>query len=256
MNGQELAEFYIKNQKLSSPNMDLSHRCILRCPQCLRQKVEGLPRIKRSFDIGKPEFRKILNYYDNQITFCGQISDPIYHPDFLAFLEMMDGLGKGLRVATNGTNDKSGNMDDKWWEKAYSYGLGENCWYFGVDGLDKKSELYRIGSNFEQVGETMKMGVQAGHPIVWQYIIFGYNEHEIEQAKEIAHKEGITLLLIKTNRGFDPRSRTLRKNVQKAYENFAVPSEKNRVKKIKSEEYFNVTPELERWRKVRQGAFK
>jgi len=256
MNGQELAEFYIKNQKLSSPNMDLSHRCILRCPQCLRQKVEGLPRIKRSFDIGKPEFRKILNYYDNQITFCGQISDPIYHPDFLAFLEMMDGLGKGLRIATNGTNDKSGNMDDKWWEKAYSYGLGENCWYFGVDGLDKKSELYRIGSNFEQVWETMKMGVQAGHPIVWQYIIFGYNEHEIEQAKEIAHKEGITLLLIKTNRGFDPRSRNLRKNVQKAYENFNVPSEKNRVKKIKSEEYFNVTPELERWRKVRQGAFK
>ena len=256
MNGQELAEFYIKNQKLSSPNMDLSHRCILRCPQCLRQKVEGLPRIKRSFDIGKPEFRKILNYYDNQITFCGQISDPIYHPDFLAFLEMMDGLGKGLRIATNGTNDKSGNMDDKWWEKAYSYGLGENCWYFGVDGLDKKSELYRIGSNFEQVWETMKMGVQAGHPIVWQYIIFGYNEHEIEQAKEIAHKEGITLLLVKTNRGFDPRSRNLRKNVQKAYENFNVPSEKNRVKKIKSEEYFNVTPELERWRKVRQGAFK
>jgi len=256
MNGQELAEFYIKNQKLSSPNMDLSHRCILRCPQCLRQKVEGLPRIKRSFDIGKPEFRKILNYYDNQITFCGQISDPIYHPDFLAFLEMMDGLGKGLRVATNGTNDKSGNMDDKWWEKAYSYGLGENCWYFGVDGLDKKSELYRIGSNFEQVWETMKMGVQAGHPIVWQYIIFGYNEHEIEQAKEIAHKEGITLLLVKTNRGFDPRSRNLRKNVQKAYDNFAVPSDKNRVKKIKSEEYFNVTPELERWRKVRQGAFR
>ena len=256
MNGQELAEFYIKNQKLSSPNMDLSHRCILRCPQCLRQKVEGLPRIKRSFDIGKPEFRKILNYYDNQITFCGQISDPIYHPDFLAFLEMMDGLGKGLRVATNGTNDKSGNMDDKWWEKAYSYGLGENCWYFGVDGLDKKSELYRIGSNFEQVWETMKMGVQAGHPIVWQYIIFGYNEHEIEQAKEIAHKEGITLLLIKTNRGFDPRSRNLRKNVQKAYENFNVPSEKNRVKKIKSEEYFNVTPELKRWRQVREGALK
>ena len=256
MNGQELAEFYIKNQKLSSPNMDLSHRCILRCPQCLRQKVEGLPRIKRSFDIGKPEFRKILNYYENQITFCGQISDPIYHPDFLAFLEMMNGLGKGLRVATNGTNDKSGNMDDKWWEKAYSYGLGENCWYFGVDGLDEKSELYRIGSNFKQVWETMKMGVQAGHPIVWQYIIFGYNEHEIEQAKEIAHKEGITLLLVKTNRGFDPRSRTLRKNVQKQYENFQKPSEKNTVKKIKSEEYFNVTPELERWRKVRQGAFK
>ena len=167
---------------------------------------------------------------------------------------MMDGLGKGLRVATNGTNTKG--MDEKWWEKAYSYGLGENCWYFGVDGLDEKSELYRIGSNFKQVWETMKMGVQAGHPIVWQYIIFGYNEHEIETAKEIAHKEGITLLLIKTNRGFDPRSRNLRKNVQKAYNEFKVPSDKNRVKKIKAEEYFNITPELKHWRKVREGQLK
>ena len=250
----ELTDFYIKNQRYSSPNMDLSHRCILRCPQCLRQKVEGLPRIARSYDIGEPEFKKILNYYQNQITFCGQISDPIYHPKFLSLLEMMNGQGKGLRIATNGTN--APGMDEKWWEKAYSYGLGENCWYFGVDGLDEKSELYRIGSNFKQVWETMKMGVQAGHPIVWQYIIFGYNEHEIEQAKEIAHKEGITLLLIKTNRGFDPRSRNLRKNVQKAYENFAVPSDKHRVKKIKGEEYFNITPELKHWRKVREGQLK
>ena len=250
----ELTDFYIRNQRFSSPNMDLSHRCILRCPQCLRQKVEGLPRIARSFDIDPNEFRKILSYYEHQITFCGQISDPIYHPQFLTFLEMMDGLGKSLRVATNGTNIKG--MDEKWWEKAYSYGLGENCWYFGVDGLDKKSELYRIGSNFEQVWETMKMGVAMGHPIVWQYIIFGYNEHEIERAKEMAEEEGITLLLINTNRGFDPRSRNLRKNVQEAYANFPKPSDKHVVKKIKKETYFNVTPELTHWRKVRHGEIK
>ena len=112
--------------------------------------------------------------------------------------------------------------------------------------------MYRIGSNFKQVWETMKMECRQVHPIVWQYIIFGYNEHEIETAKEIAHKEGITLLLIKTNRGFDPRSRNLRKNVQKAYNEFKVPSDKNRVKKIKAEEYFNITPELKHWRKVRE----
>ena len=250
----ELTDFYIRNQRFSSPNMDLSHRCILRCPQCLRQKVEGLPRIARSYDIGEPEFRKVLSFYENQITFCGQISDPIYHPKFLTLLEMMNGLGKGLRIATNGTNAKG--MDEKWWEKAYSYGLGENCWYFGVDGLDEKSELYRIGSNFKQVWETMKMGVQAGHPIVWQYIIFGYNEHEIERAKEMAEENGITLLLINTNRGFDPRSRTLRKNVTEAYANFPKPSDKHVVKKIKKETYFNVTPELTHWRKVRHGALK
>ena len=65
--------------------------------------------------------------------------------------------------------------------KAYSYGLGENCWYFGVDGLDKKSEIYRIGSNFEQVWETMKMNVAMNHPIVWQYIIFNITNMRLKE---------------------------------------------------------------------------
>ena len=65
-----------------------------------------------------------------------------------------------------------------------------------------------------------------------------------------------TLTIIKTNRGFDPKSRNLRKNVQKAYEEFDVPSDKHRAKKVKGEEYFNVTPELKHWRKVREGDFK
>ena len=67
---------------------------------------------------------------------------------------------------------------------------------------------------------------------------------------------GITLLLINTNRGFDPKSRTLRKNVTEAYANFPKPSDKYTVKKIKKETYFNVTPELTHWRKVRNGEIK
>ena len=72
----------------------------------------------------------------------------------------------------------------------------------------------------------------------------------------MAEEEGITLLLINTNRGFDPKSRTLRKNVTEAYANFPKPSDKHVVKKIKKETYFNVTPELAHWRKVRNGEIK
>ena len=211
-------------------------------------------RIKRSFELEPHNFQKILEYYDNCITFCGQISDPIYHPKFLTFLKMLNGQGEGVRIATNGTLGPG--MDMSFYEEAYSYGLGENAWYFGVDGIDDKSSIYRIGSNFSQVWEAMRLGKQMGHAIVWQYIIFGYNEDETERALEIAEKEGFTLLLIKTNRGFDPKARNLRGNVKEAYENFPVPSDKNRVKKIKGEEYFNVTPELAHWRKVREGLIK
>ena len=90
-----------------------------------------------------------------------------------------------------------------------------------------------------------------GVAIVWQFIIFGYNEHEIEIAKQMAIDEGFTLLLIKTNRGFDPKARNIKDNMKELYENFPKPSAKNTVKKIKNEEYFNVTTELQTWRDTR-----
>ncbi len=245
-----IADWYAHNEVWGSPNIDSSHRCILRCPQCLRQKKEGGPRIKRAYDLEKKDFQKLMDYYQHCMTFCGQLSDPIYNPHFLEFLKMLDGTGRGIRIATCGQSVK-GRHTREWWEEAFTYGMNENAWYFGVDGIDEKSELYRIGSNFKDVWETMRLGKSMGVAIVWQFIIFGYNEHEIEIAKQMAKDEGFTLLLVKTNRGFDPKSRNIKDNMKEIYANFPKPDVKNTVKKIKNEEYFNVTKELETWRNTR-----
>ena len=64
-------------------------------------------------------------------------------------------------------------------------------------------------------------------------------------------EEGFTLLLVKTNRGFDPKARNIRDSMKDFYANFPRPDPKNTVKKIKNEEYFNVTPALQAWRDTR-----
>ena len=69
---------------------------------------------------------------------------------------MCNGEKKAVRIATVGSG-----KSDAWWDEAYSYGVGENAWYFGVDGIDKKSELYRVGSDFDDVWERMKQGRDA-----------------------------------------------------------------------------------------------
>ena len=165
-----IADWYTTNEVWGSPNIDSSHRCILRCPQCLRQKVEGGPRIKRAFDLEPKEFQKLLDYYQHCITFCGQISDPIYNPHFMEFLRMLDGTGRGVRIATCGQSHKIHTQ--AWWEEAFTYGMNEFAWYFGVDGIDQKSALYRIGSNFDEVWDKMRLGKSMGVAIVWQYIVF------------------------------------------------------------------------------------
>ncbi len=68
----------------------------------------------------------------------------------------------------------------------------------------------------------------------------------------MAKEEGFTLLLIKTNRGFYPQQRkNVRDSMKDIFENLSAPSKENTVKKIKNEEYFNVTRELETWRNTR-----
>jgi hypothetical protein len=35
---------------------------------------------------------------------------------------------------------------------------------------------------------------------VWQYLIFKYNEHNIEKAQEMARRDGVTFLLLQSSR--------------------------------------------------------
>lgn len=237
-----ITDEYVIHQKRSRPNIDASHRCVFRCPQCIRQKTSSQEQIKRSFDLEEEHFKKILDYYDLGITFCGQISDPIYHPRFLNLLKMCDGQGKAVRIATVGSG-----KSDSWWDEAYSYGVGENAWYFGVDGIDEKSELYRVGSNFQDVWSRMKQGRDLGHTIVWQYIIFGYNEHEVDRAIEIAKEEDFSLLLVNTNRGFNPDSPLLRKNVEF---NLTSPDKKFTQERLKKEWWGHKTDRFEEWQRM------
>ena len=237
-----ITDDYVKYQRFVRPNIDTSHRCVFKCPQCIRQKTSSQEQIRRSFDLEEHNFKKILDYYANGITFCGQISDPIYHPNFLKLLKMCHGQGKAVRIATVGSG-----KSDAWWDEAFSYGQGENAWYFGVDGIDRKSELYRVGSNFEDVWKRMKQGRDLGHVIVWQYIIFGYNEHEIDRAIEIAKQEDFSLLLINTNRGFRSDNPLLRKNVDFT---LTSPDKKHTEERVKKEYWGYKSKSLDLWRKI------
>jgi hypothetical protein len=54
---------------------------------------------------------------------------------------------------------------------------------------------------------------------IWQYIIFSYNENDIETAKQIAKKEGLILRLMLSNR-FERNNDSLKpKNKQFYVEN-------------------------------------
>jgi len=174
-------------------NLDITHRCLLQCPACMRAIHPNLH--KRGSDISLKNFEKICKTFP-KILFCGQMGDAIYHPKFLDILKIAVKNNIRCQISTNGSGKKN-----KWWDEAFSITKNNDIqWIFGLDGLPKDSHKYRVNQDGESVWEKMKQGAKNGNDILWQYIIFNYNENDIETAKYMARENGITLVLLESAR--------------------------------------------------------
>ena len=174
-----------------SINLDITHRCTLECPKCLRRSVPT----NNLGDLSLDSFKKIISHFD-QIEFCGQISDPIFHPQFIEFLE----LTKDKRVFVH-TAASHKSMD--WYRDAFLANKNAT-WEFGIDGLPQDSPKYRINQNGEYLFNVMKTGVELGNDIRWQYIIFKYNENDIPEAIDLAQRHKIPIHINKSSRWSGP----------------------------------------------------
>ena len=177
-----MLEFRHKNVTL-----DISNLCSLECPKCMRiqwkdkHKIPGQTMTVR-------QFRKIVNYF-RHIDFCGQISDPIFNPNFITFLSMCKAAEKSSTVHT-----AASQRPISWYEKAFDANP-KTRWIFGVDGLPEESCMYRVHQDGEKLFEVMKMGAKKGLKIDWQYIVFSYNEDHIQEAYDMAKDNDIQFII-------------------------------------------------------------
>lgn len=177
----------------SSINLDITHRCLLQCPKCMRQKHPGLH--KRGSDITLESMYKISKSFKN-IIFCGQMGDPIYHPKFLQILEICK--NNNVSILTNGQG-----KNINWWEEA-AFISSKQHWAFALDGLPHESHLYRIGQDGNSVFDTMKHLASLGSNVLWKYIVFKYNQDSIPEARKLAEDNNIDFLLIESSRWDKP----------------------------------------------------
>ena len=66
-------------------------------------------------------------------------------------------------------------------------------WIFGIDGLPKDSHKYRINQDGEHLFNMMKMANDFGLSVIWQCIVFRYNENDIEKCKQLAKENNIKI---------------------------------------------------------------
>lgn len=179
-------------------NIDITYRCPLECLRCGRQnsfRNKGLP--VPGEDLSLDDFDKITNHFP-KISFCGQYSDPIHHPQFIDFLKLCN-----EKNITAEVHVASSLKPKKFYIDAFQ-AAPEIEWVFGIDGLPKDSHKYRVNQDGQKLYDIMLESKKyLLRKPAWQYIIFSYNEDDVDSALEMAKKDGVNFLIINSARWTD-----------------------------------------------------
>lgn len=183
--------------------IEITSYCNAACPQCPRN-LNGhginpyMPLTHLSREVIDRAFTTELCSRLRQVFFCGSYGDPIMHPEFLDILRDFRRKSPTLWLYfhTNG-----GVHDPDYWSEIAAIMNGYGQIDFGIDGLEDTLHLYRKNVKYSKVIENASAFIKAGGRAQWNYIVFKHNEHQVEQAKQLASDmKFFNILIRKTGR--------------------------------------------------------
>ena len=193
--------FDFKN--INSFQVETSSYCNLACPLCPRH-IMGTSVLTpglRQRHIRSPQWIKFLENMDSIVTennpcnmvFCGCHGDPCMTPDWEDIIIETAKRPYIIDVETNGSIQSA----ESWARVGKAMAEGEKKYpemekviTFSIDGLEDTNKLYRIGVKHDKVMANAKAYIDAGGKARWKFIVFKHNEHQVEEARQLAKDMG------------------------------------------------------------------
>ena len=179
--------------------LELTSHCNLACPGCerlanknalpyLNTSYMHLDNVKKWFTIEK--LPKIV-----QISYSGQIDEPLIHPQADKIIEYLaeEFPNTRMNVNTNGStrNEKFftrlGEISNKYRRPNGDKRLDVE---FAIDGLENTNHLYRVGADWDKLMKNAKAYIAAGGLASWKFIMFNHNHHQVKKANKMAVEMG------------------------------------------------------------------
>jgi MoaA/NifB/PqqE/SkfB family radical SAM enzyme len=206
-----------KSSEITTVHLEVTERCNASCSQCARNINGGevnpqLHNAELSLDdvqtILKPDFIKQLK----RLYMCGNYGDPISANDTLEIFEYIRSHNAKMQLSFH-TNASA--KTPEWWSKLPA-AMGKSHYVvFSVDGLEDTNHLYRQGTVWKKIMENARAFIQAGGRARWDYIVFGHNEHQVEEARALATSMGFEKFNVKkSNRFFSNTKGAVKTNHQ------------------------------------------
>ena len=186
-------------EDIKTIHLEVTQNCQASCPMCDRNmNGEGInPHInldelsyKDCTDIFTASFIKQLD----TMYMCGNLGDPIVAKDTLEIFRYFRRHNPNMWLSMN-TN--AGARDEAWWADLASILGRKGAVIFSVDGLKDTNHLYRQGVNWERVERSMDAFIDSGGRARWDFLIFEHNQHQVEEAEQLAKQKGFEKFVAK-----------------------------------------------------------
>jgi len=190
---------YLNCEDIKYLQLDHNSTCNLRCPQCARTHAGNthpdLPLTELIVDDYKWFLKDLLNL--DTVMWCGNYGEVGFSETFLDCLQYVVENTRAKCIITTNASVR----DESWWKEVAKLLDRRGKVNFSIDGLEDTNPIYRVNSNWNRIISNVKAFNDAGGRSRWDYLVFDHNEHQVDDAVDLAKELGFEQFQIKlTNR--------------------------------------------------------
>jgi len=178
----------------------LTTYCQAKCRSCVRTDLDtGEPAEWLKPKHMDPEFFKkcvenLKGLTVDAIEFCGELGDPMMHPQVRYFIDYALTVCDEVVISTNGGLRTPDFYIDLAAINRLRKSPARVTINWGIDGVTHNiNDMYRTGVNFNRAMDNMISWFSNGGKGQWMFLVFEWNVHQIRKAKKIAEENNINI---------------------------------------------------------------
>ena len=171
-------------------HIEPTSKCTLECPLCDRTWFYETFKKRNLHEIN---IEHLVNFVgvNADVNMCGNNGDPIYHSNFHKLCRRLKDNNCKISIITNGSSKTK-----KWWRTLNNILDKDDTITFSIDGLEDTNHLYRKNAKWKSIMNAIDVLQNRKCKLVWKYIVFKHNQHQIMNAKSLSVDLGFDSFLL------------------------------------------------------------
>lgn len=170
--------------------MEVSSSCNAACPMCAREINPFFDKKGQSLSIEKVKTLFDTDFISKleSMYMCGVYGDPAAAPDTIKIFNYFREINPNLSL---GMHSNASLRSEVWWGKLGKVlSRSTDFCFFSIDGLEDTNHIYRVNTDFKKIMKNAKSFIQSGGKAHWEFLVFEHNEHQVDEARELAKNMG------------------------------------------------------------------